>query len=158
MQPEIRGEEEGDFVIDDIDGDDEEKELLKDDLRRLEKVDFVETIADLRMKREKLSRMNIPLCLLVPMPMVRPTLSYDLVKLENEFAIGYCNGAAVFYVSTTNEADESSTFTKEEINAWDPLWKKRHEMFNAYVGLVLELNFMKNLKFFVCDANLHHLA
>jgi hypothetical protein len=85
--------------------------------------------------------------------MVRSTLSSDVDKLEREFAIGYREGAAVFYVSTTNESGESSTFTEEEINSWDPLWKEKNDSFNAYVDLVPELKFMKNLKFFVCDGN-----
>ncbi len=73
------------------------------------------TIATLRLKPEKHSRMHIPLCRLVAMPMVRPTLSSDLLKLEQEFIFGYREGATIFNVSTTNEAGESSVFTAEEI-------------------------------------------
>ncbi len=101
-QPEIRGQVEVEFA------EDEEKELLEDELRRLQKVDSVATIASLRMKPDELFRLRIPLCRLVAMPMVRPTLSCDLVKLEQEFVNGYLDGAAVFYVTTTNEAGESA--------------------------------------------------
>lgn len=157
IQPEI-GVEEEDTLMDDVDEDEEEKELLEDELRRLQKVDSVATIASLRMKPERLSRFNIPLCMLVPMPMVRPTLGSDLVKLEQKFAVGYRDGAAVFYVSTTNEAGESSTFTEDEINSWDPLWKQRIDIFNAYVDSIPELRFMMNMKFYVCDGNHRRLA
>jgi len=52
----------------------------------------------------------------VAMPMVRPTLSFDIVKLENKFAYKYQEGATVFYFMTTNEIGESSDFMIDEIN------------------------------------------
>ena len=61
---------------------------------------------------------------MVPMPMVRLTLSCDLNFLEHKFSKGYRDGAAVFYVTTTDEAVESSQFTEEEIEKWDPLLKE----------------------------------
>jgi len=42
------------------------------------------------------------------MPMVQPTLTSNILKLENEFVHEYRVGAVVFYVVITNEADESS--------------------------------------------------
>jgi len=71
-------------------------------------VDFVTTISSLKMNPDRYSQMRIPLCRLVPMPIVRPTLSSDLLKMEQEFAHGYLDGMSAFYVSTINEADESS--------------------------------------------------
>jgi len=87
------------------------------------------------------------------MPMVRPTLSCDVKKLEQEFVHCYLPGAATFYVSTTNEAAESSEFTVEEIDGFGPLWKKENDKFIEYVDSVAELKFLKNSKFFVCDGN-----
>lgn len=152
LQPEIGGDE-GQFSGNDADEENEEKELMEDELRRLQKFDSVAMIAKLRMRPERHSRLRIPLCRLVSMPMVRPTLSCDITKLENEFVHGYREGAAVFYVSNTNEAGEKSTFTDEEINAWDPLWRASNDEFNKYVESVPELSFMKNMRFFVCDGN-----
>jgi hypothetical protein len=123
MQPKIGIEEEGQFMEEDV-VDEDEKELLEDDLRRLQKVDSVSTINALRMKPEKTFRLSIPLCRLVAMPMVHPTLSCDIQLLEQEFACGYRDGATVFYVSTTNEAGESAVFTMQEMDDWDPLWKQ----------------------------------
>jgi hypothetical protein len=37
------------------------------------------------------------------MPIMRSTLSSDLASLEADFVHGYREGAAVFYLSTTNE-------------------------------------------------------
>ena len=56
----------------------EEKDLMEDDLQEHHKVGLVNTIASLRMKPAHLFRLQIPLCRMVPMPMVRPTLSCDL--------------------------------------------------------------------------------
>lgn len=118
-QPSIFEQNERKFVMEDDYDVEDEKKLLKDELRRLQKVDSVATIASLRMKPEKHSRLCILLCRLVAMLIVRTTLSSDIQKLEQEFAHGYCDGATVFYVSTTKEARESSQFTDHEVNGWD---------------------------------------
>jgi hypothetical protein len=155
-QPAIGDEDEDEFVEEEMAVDvseEEDKDLDEDDLRSYHKVDSVKTIASLRMKPEHLFRLRIPLCRMVAMPMVRPTLSCDLKLLEQEFNGGYRDGAAVFYVTTTNEGGQGSAFTVEEMEGWDPLWKKRNDMFNAKVQAVPELRFLKNLKFFVCDGN-----
>jgi len=158
IQPKLSGDEECDFPMEDVDDVKGERELLEDELRWLYKVDYVATIANLKMKLERFSRMSIPLCTLVAMPMVRPTLSSNLQKLEQEFAHRYLEGAASFYVSTTNEAEESSEFKDDEVNGWDNWWKQKNADFNAYVESLPEVNFPKNMKFFVCDGNHRRLA
>lgn len=157
-QPEIICEEEGDVDMNESDDEDEGKELLEDELRRLQKVDSVATIASMRRKPEELSRFKIPLCRLIPMPMVRPTLSSDILKLEQEFAHGYNDGRAAFYVSTTNEAGESQEFTSDEMNGWDDWWKVANAEFLAFLESKPELQYMKNLKFFICDGNHRRIA
>jgi hypothetical protein len=155
-QPDIEGEDEGEFIEEDVVVDvleEEDKDLDEDDLRSYHKVDSVKTIASLRMKPDHMFRLQIPLCRMVAMPMVRPTLSCDLKLLEQEFNKGYRDGAAVFYVTTTNKAGESSEFMEEEMEGWDPLWRKRNAIFNAQLEAIPELRFLKNLKFFVCDGN-----
>ena len=110
------------------------------------------------MKPEELFRLHIPLCRLVAMPMVRPTVACDITKLEQEFAGGYREGAAVFYVSTTNKEEQSEEFSDEEMSMWDPIWRKKNEVFTRYLDSRHELNFLKNLKFFICDGNHRRLA
>ena len=110
------------------------------------------------MKPEELFCLHIPLCRLVAMPMVRPTLACDITKLEQEFVAGYCDGAAVFYVSTTNKEGQSEKFNDEEMSKWDPIWRKKNEVFTRYFDSRCELNFLKNLKFFICDGNHRRLA
>lgn len=152
--PKIEGER--DFMEDDV-VEDKKKELLKDDLWRLQKVDSVATISSLRMKLNQLFCLQIPLCRLMAMPMVKPILSCDLVKLEQEFVNGYQDGASFFYITTTNEAGESLEFL-EEIDVRNLLWKEKNDIFNKDVDSVPHLKFLKNLKFFICDGNHHRLA
>ena len=88
IQQEMEGEPEGGHMDEDVEEDfieEEDKDLLEDDLRQYHKVDSVNTIAGLRMKPDHLFRLQIPLCRMVPMPMVRPTLSCDLDLLKHEF-------------------------------------------------------------------------
>ena len=78
-------------------------ELLEYHIRRAQTVNTVVGIEALRMTPHELSRMKIPLCRLVPMPMVCPTLASDLIQLEQQFVDGYKEGAKVFYVSVADE-------------------------------------------------------
>jgi len=125
----------------------------EDDIRGRQKLNSVSTISNLRMKPTSSSRFSIPLCRMVPMPMVRPTLESDLAKLEQEFVHGYREGAAVFYVSMTNEDGKSQEVTSADVDAWGPLWNAKNDTFNAYLESVPELRPFTNLMFFVCDGN-----
>jgi len=87
------------------------------------------------------------------MPMVKPTLSCDVQLFEQEFTGRYCYGAAMLYMSTTNEAGKPSQFTIEEMDAWYPIWKEKNATFEEYLVSRPALVFLKNSKFFVCDGN-----
>ena len=137
---------------------DEEKGLTEDELRRIQKGDSIDILSELRMKPKDLFRLHIPLIRLVAMPMVRPTLACDITKLEQEFAGGYRDGAAVFYVSITNEEGQSEEFTDVEMSNWDPIWREKNELFTRYLDSRREMKDMKNLKFFICDGNHRRLA
>jgi len=54
-QPKIGEDEEGDFLMDDVDDAEEEKELLEDEFRRLQKVDSIATISSLKIKPDRYS-------------------------------------------------------------------------------------------------------
>ena len=80
------------------DGPEGEEESLEDDaqilgdddeIRTRQKLNFVATITSLRFQPLSSSRFGIPLCRMLPMSMVRPTMSSDLAKLEQEFVHGY---------------------------------------------------------------------
>ena len=127
----VGGEGEDPLGVDDADY--EEKGLIEDELGRIQKGDSIDILSELRMKPEDLFCLHIPLCRLVAMPMVRPTLACDITKLEQEFARGYHDGAAVFYVSITNEEEQSEEFSDVEMSNWDPIWREKNELFTRYL-------------------------
>ena len=88
--------------------------LNEDDIRRAQKMDTVAILQSLRLFPNELSRMRIPLCRLVPMPMVWPTLASDILALEQQFVYGYEEGARVFYVSIVDEQSYTGVFSVEE--------------------------------------------
>jgi hypothetical protein len=99
-------------------GVDEEDELSADQIRVSRKVNSIATIEALRLKPSSLSRMMVPLCRMVAMPIVRLTLSSDLASLEADFVHGYREEAAVFYMSTTNEGGLVEKVSDEDFQSW----------------------------------------
>jgi hypothetical protein len=61
--------------------------------------------------------MMVPLYRLGAMPIVRPTLSSDLASFEADFVHGYWEGAAVFYLSITNEGGLAEKVTDEDLQS-----------------------------------------
>jgi len=89
------------------DGEDPIDEFTSEDsLRKSQKVNSVASITSLHMKPHAISCLRIPLCHLVQMPMVRPALKCDLIKLEQQYVHGYLEVSSIFYVSVTNEQGE----------------------------------------------------
>jgi hypothetical protein len=144
------------------DGHDEDEDMIEDrdtyegdedDIRSRQKLNSVATISRLRVQPLSSSRFNIPLCRMLAMPMVRPTLSSDLSKLEYEFVHGYRNGASVFYVSLTDEDGRTHEVSEADKASWGPIWEAKNDEFNSFLRSVPELAGYENLMFFVCDGN-----
>ena len=141
---------------------DEDEEMLgdrdpfegdEDDIRSRQKLNSVATISSLRFQPLSSSRFNIPLCRMLAMPMVRPTLSSDLGKLEQEFVHGYRDGASVFYVSLTDEEGRTHQVSEADKASWGPIWNSKNDVFNFFLRSVPELASFEKLMFFVCDGN-----
>jgi hypothetical protein len=81
---------------------DEEDELSTDQIRASNKINSIATIEALRLKPSSLSRIQVPLCRM------------------DEFVHGYRDGAAVFYLSITNEGGQIEKVTDEDLASWDP--------------------------------------
>ena len=79
--------------------DDEQDEALlmlnEDELRRLQRVDSIQVIESMQISSKDASRFDIPLCRMLYMPLVQPTLATDIKKLETKFTHGYRLGAPV---------------------------------------------------------------
>ena len=133
--------------------DDEQFGDDEDEIRTRQQLNSVATISSLIFQPIFVSRFSIPLCRLVAMPLVRPTLQSDLDKLEQEFVHGYRDGAAVFYVTLTDELGSTQEVTSAVKENWGSIWNAQNEEFNMYLLSVPELSHMENLMFFVCDGN-----
>jgi len=152
--------EEGQEGLGDRDEEDEDRlgdrdpyEGDEDDVRSRHKLDSVATISRLRVQPLSSSRFPIPLCRMLAMPIVRPTLASDLAKLEQEFVHGYREGASVFYVTITDEEGKSHHVNEADKVSWGPIWSAKNDAFTSYLLSVPELAPYANLMFFVCDGN-----
>ena len=119
-------------------------------------MDIVATLQSLRLFPNDLSRMQIPLCRLVPMPMVRPTLASNILALEQQFVHGYEEGARVFYVSIADEDSCTGVFSDTEKQDWGALWNSVNDKFNDHLRSTNNLSHLVDAKFFVCDGNCHN--
>ena len=145
----------------DISDEEEDEALLKlneDELRVLQKVDSIQVIEGMRISPKDASRFDIPLCRMVYMPLVRPTLAYDVKKLEAEFTHGYRPGAPVFYVSICNERGEERFVTEEDTSTWGPHKTTANIEFEAKLASSPHLKFLSGRMFFICDGNHRYKA
>jgi hypothetical protein len=62
------------------------------------------------------SKFDIPLCQMVYMLLVRPTLAHNIKRLEAKFTHGYRPGVLVFYVSICNEHREERSVKDEDVS------------------------------------------
>jgi hypothetical protein len=152
-------------ISEDGDDEDDDSPLVQtvhgeneDDIRRSQRINTVAALAELRLQPIQISRHMIPLCRLVVMPMVRPTLQCDLVKLEQEFVHGYREGACVFYVSLTNEQGVGEHMSSKDRSDWGPIWQSESDKFDLYLDSQDSLRFMKGKMFFICDGNHRRIA
>ena len=125
----------------------------EDEIRTRQKMNSGATITSLRFQPLTSSRFSIPLCRMLAMPMVRPTLASDLAKLEQEFVHGYREGASVFYVTATNEEGKTQEVNEAYKASWGPLWNAKNDVFNAFLLSDPHLARFTNSMFFVCDGN-----
>ena len=105
----------------------DEKDLSAKQLRVMHKLNTVSTIDELCFKPPSGSWMFIRLCRMKCMPIVWPTLSLHLSFFENDFVHGYRKGAAVFYVSTTNEQGMVEPVTLINIESSSPMWRAAND-------------------------------
>jgi hypothetical protein len=100
--------------VSDNDHDEAFLKLNKDELWELQKVNSIQCIESMRILPKEESRFDIPLCRMVYMPLVRPTLVHDIKRLEAKFTHGYMPGAPMFYVSICNEYGKEQSVKDED--------------------------------------------
>jgi hypothetical protein len=88
--------------VDDLDSDEDnngENTTYQEkvwELTNKRKVNSTSTISSIRAGPN--ARFRVPLCHMVPMPIVRPALQGDFIKLEADFFNSYRDGDRVFYL------------------------------------------------------------
>ena len=157
LQPEPSGETISQpRANEDVSDEDQDEALLnlnEDELREVHKANSIQCIEGMRILPKEESRFYIPLCRMIYMPLVRPTLAHDIKRLEAEFTHGYRPGAPVFYVSITNEHGEERLVTDVDTSDWGPHWTSVNAEFEAKLASNPHLRFLCGKMFFVCDGN-----
>jgi len=133
-------------------------EEVEDNLRASQKLNSTLVINNLRMQPASKFRLHIPLCRLVGMPLVRPTMRSDVKRLEADFVHGYRDGDRVFYVSLANDSGIEKVVTAADEDAWGPLWQLEHENFEDKVKGDSTLDLLSGHMFYVWDGNHRLLA
>ena len=82
---------------------------------------------------------------------MRPILSLDMASLKNEFVHGYHDGAAMFYLSITNEGGQIEKVMDEDLASWGPYWRVVNAQFEEFLSNVIGLKELRDVKFSVCD-------
>ena len=122
------------------------------------KKDSFSVVEGMRRQPVEKSSMKIPLCRLIHMPLVRPTLRSDVTKLMAAFQFGYRAGSATLYVSTTNESGENRLISAKDKREWGELWNAENEKFESILHKDKDLMSLSGCMFFVYDGNHRLLA
>jgi hypothetical protein len=140
----------------DVSDDKQDEALLKlneDELREMQKVNSIQCIQRMKISPMEESQFHIPLCRRLYMPLVHPTLTNDIKRLEAKFTHGYRPGAPVFYVSICNDKGEERSVKDVDTSNWGPNWTSVNEEFEAKLALNPHLCFLYGQMFFICDGN-----
>ena len=89
-------------------------------MRGLQNTNFNSLIGGLRLKPFSKSRFSIPLCRLIPLPIVRPILEIIVLFLGNEFVNGYREGDRILYVSLYDK--DGGTINIRHVDTWGEHW------------------------------------
>jgi hypothetical protein len=84
-------------------------------LLKKEQVNCATRLEKMRFQPRAKSKINIPLCRMISLPVVRPFLKNDVLNLASHFvSYGYLEGNGVFYVSL--EDNEGRTCGSTDFN------------------------------------------
>jgi hypothetical protein len=93
--------------------------------------------------------MDIPLCRMISLQIVRLALENDIMKLQADFIHGYRVGATVFYVSLTDEHGQGQDVTATDCLEWNDHWRSQDAEFEKFLQSDIELKALSNKFFFV---------
>jgi hypothetical protein len=122
------------------------------------KKDSFSIVEGMKIQPVERSSMRIPLCRLIHMPLVCPTLRSDVTKLMAAFQFRYRTGSATLYVSTTNESGENRFISAKDRREWGELWGAKNDKFESFLHADKDLMSLSGCMFFVYDGNHRLLA
>jgi hypothetical protein len=103
------------------------------------------------MKPFSKSRVSIPLCQLISLPIVRPILAIDVQLLENEFVNGYKEGDRVLYVSSYDK--DGNTMDIRDEDTLEEHWQFSNKSFEEILKNDKDYERFCNKMFFVLEGN-----
>jgi hypothetical protein len=66
------------------------------------------------------------------MPIVRPTLKVNVLKIKQVFFMGYCEGEKALYISSRNFKGEEELVSKY-MPSWSTLWTYKNVKFEKFL-------------------------
>ena len=119
-----------------------------------ETVNTASRFEKLRFHPKRKSKINIPLCMMVSLPVVRLFLKNDVMNLASHFvSCGYMEGNGVFYVAIENDEGKTMEVTSAIMSTWSENWMKSNNEFEYFLKADADLRGFSNKIFFVWDGN-----
>ena len=103
------------------------------------------------------AQMDVPLCKMISLQVVRPTLAIDIEKMKADFIHGYRSGAALLNMSTTNIQGSEQTVFDEDRLSWNAFWRRNNSHLEEFFNADPELRCLSNKMFYIHDGN-HRLV
>jgi hypothetical protein len=111
-----------------------------------------EVLDKYKMFPKNKTRMNIPLCQLLFMPIFRLALNINVLKMEQAFFIGYCKGEKAFYVSSKSLKGEKK-FVSKYMPSWNILWTYKNVEFEKFLLEDPNISLLCRKMFHIWDMN-----
>ena len=103
-----------------------------DDLLLKESVSTSAVLDGLGVKPKSKSKISIPLCRMISLPVVRPFLKNDVMGIGQDFVRdGYMDGRGVFYVAIHDNVGKSVRVIDSISDSWSPLWVEANKKFET---------------------------
>ena len=100
------------------------------------------------------SKIFIPLCRIVCLPVVRLFLKINIHKLASHFQKnGYMEDNGIFYVALEDNEDKTSDISGQIISTWSQHWVTMNNEFKAMLAADPALQVLCGKMFHVCDGN-----
>lgn len=108
----------------------------------------------LKWKPTPKGKMHIPLCRMLPLPVVRPSLKNDVLTLASHFtSCGYLEGNGYFYVALEDNHGVTREVTTAISDKWSEEWRLRNDEFEQTLLADEQLKVFSNKMFMVWDGN-----